>query len=236
MFQVSLHTSFNDEFFCGGIAISNNTVLTAGQCLYYDWGGQMPPIVVRVHTGTNNLNEVPLSRYEVSEILYHPKFNKMAVGNNLALLRINTKFPADNRSVLLDHISLTESFSNSNITEHCTVVGWNKATRDLRAVDVNVVNCSIPSPNTICIQSVDTNGTMCNVSLGSSLLCDDRLAGILTMQSHCNASSYTRFENVLPVKEWLLTNGAKSHKSLNILYIGLCSVAFHFINRVLITT
>ncbi|CAH1953424.1 unnamed protein product [Acanthoscelides obtectus] len=171
-YQVSLHTSFNgDEFFCGGIAVSNSTVLTPGQCLYYDWGGQMPHLVVIVHTGISSLNDKPLSKYEVSEITYHPKFNKMQIGNNLALLKISTQSQSDNSSIVLDYVLLAESFSqSSNSTENCTIVGWNKETRDLRSMDVNIVSCNSSSSNAMCIQKVDAESAMCNVRLDTVTL------------------------------------------------------------------
>ncbi|KAJ8916266.1 hypothetical protein NQ315_016406 [Exocentrus adspersus] len=202
LFQVSLHYSYNDVFICGGAIISSRIVLTAAHCMFYRWGGLMPPIIIIVSTGRQQLNETALQSYTVANITLHPLYNKTTTGNDLAIVEIEDTFETGSLTSQLD----VGKYVPEAGYNHCVVTGWNQFTLEFQAVDVVLVDC--PNyPGHICTNKKYEDGSICISEAGNPLVCDDKLIGILSVEPVCDDPvQLTIFENVRNSISWLNEN------------------------------
>ncbi|CAH1117373.1 unnamed protein product [Phaedon cochleariae] len=181
--QVSLHLSYNDEFLCGGVIVSPTEVVTVADRLYYTWGGVLPKLVIRIRAGRRSLNEESYQEFEVEDVVFHPDFDKKTMENNIAVLRTSEQLPFYGTG---EGIAMEKVVPSSN----CSVIGWNQGTLDLRVLDANVVQCgtvySSYSGN-VCVRTIDVETTLCEMSEGSSLTCDNRLVALLSIPLNCDS-------------------------------------------------
>lgn len=86
--QVSLHLSYNQEFLCGGTIVDHNYVVTVAHCMYYNWGGILPPIILIVYAGRKSLYENVSTQYEVEAITFHELYKSSTLDYNIALIQV----------------------------------------------------------------------------------------------------------------------------------------------------
>lgn len=92
VFQVAILRSYNDNFFCSGSIIAPNIVLTAAHCMFYKWGGKLPPIIVSVLAGQNSLLITSKSVYRnASKIVIHEDYDHNSYANDVALIKVYHK-------------------------------------------------------------------------------------------------------------------------------------------------
>ncbi|XP_056644464.1 trypsin iota-like [Diorhabda sublineata] len=181
-YQASIHLNYNDEFLCGAAVVSSYEVLTVGSCLYYSWGGIIPPIIVAVKVGGSDLNSTNFKTADVSNITFHDDFDTSTMQYDLAVIRTSTPFQSSRYAIGSISIA-TETASSYN---NCTVTGWNKETCILQSVDVEIIDCGDLYDKKVCAQPISSNDILCENSLGSLLVCNSTLIGILSVVPDCD--------------------------------------------------
>lgn len=88
MFQVSIQLSYNNEFLCGGTILDSKFIVTVASCMYYNWGGILPPIIVTISAGMSDLNDTTSDCYEVEGIMFHDLYDKLTLDFNIALIQV----------------------------------------------------------------------------------------------------------------------------------------------------
>ncbi|KAJ8976045.1 hypothetical protein NQ317_014097 [Molorchus minor] len=171
-YQVSLHYSHNDEFICGGTIISSTVVLTAAHCMYYKWGGLLPPIIVTVSAGKTNLNETAWRNFDVDSITLHPLFNKTSMEYDLAVIEVNDQFPT---SDVIGSVTVEKAIPEAQYNE-CFVTGWPQQSLNLELTEVVITTC-YNYPERICTVKRNENETTCINEAGVPLICDRETGG-----------------------------------------------------------
>nr|XP_023027644.1 trypsin 3A1-like [Leptinotarsa decemlineata] len=122
-YQVSLHTSYDDEFICGGTIVDATHILTVAHRLFYNWGGVLPPIIVSVKGGRNNLIGNASFTFGAKNVTFHPSFNKGTLDYDLAVIEIDGQFPFN----VWNRTTITGKFIDDITSyEDCYLTGWNE--------------------------------------------------------------------------------------------------------------
>ncbi|CAH1102905.1 unnamed protein product [Psylliodes chrysocephalus] len=219
-FQVSLYTNYNDEFLCGGTIVSSNKVLTVAHCLYYGWGGIMPPIILTVKAGRTNLFSATSRNYDVTKVTFHKNFDSSSMDYNLAMIQVSTNFITDDADVR--EISLAK---DSAVSSNCMVAGWNQKTGALDEAMFTMRSCDVTGK--VCAGNANASNTSCEFSLGSSLVCDENLIGILSFKPECISNDPWIFENARDAFDMLgIEDNSTSSVSVvqNVKYQGLFNI------------
>ncbi|CAG9863039.1 unnamed protein product [Phyllotreta striolata] len=192
--QVSIHLSYNDDFLCGGAIVSPNTVVTVAHCLYYSWGGIIPPLILAIKAGNSDLKSQNIQSYSVSKVTFHDKFDAVSMKYDLAALQVSTPFPLENSAIGIIPVAKDTSKFYSN----CLVYGWTEDTNTLQYLDARLTVCTLVNEGRICVDARNSSyvlGGLCQYAPGSSLVCDNKLIGILFSKPLCNGTETTVFEN-----------------------------------------
>lgn len=89
LLQVSLRRSYNHQHFCGGSLVTSKYVLTAAHCMFYRWGGVLPPATIIVVAGQLLLNITEHSVLRsASKIVIHEAYDKNTMANDVALIEV----------------------------------------------------------------------------------------------------------------------------------------------------
>ncbi|KAG5887738.1 hypothetical protein JTB14_003899 [Gonioctena quinquepunctata] len=195
--QASLHLSYNNEFICGGSIVSSTQILTVAHCLFYSWGGVLPPIIISVQGGRKNINDDATYNFAVRNVTFHPSFNKVTLEYDLAVVEINGHFPSN---VQIQAAGTEKLSAPASSFDDCFLAGWDEGTLDLRISDVDMVECDDVYSDymgNICAQNKLENDSLCTMSPGSSLVCDNNLIGVLSIEANCNDTrQITVFESI----------------------------------------
>jgi len=206
-YQASIHLNYNDEFLCGAAVVSPYKILTLAHCLYYSWGGVLPPLIVAVKAGGNDLTTGSFQTFNVTEITFHENFNTTVMQYDLAVIKVSTIL--NSKSYSIGSISIAKDLSSSYT--RCIVTGWKENTANIQVVDAELVDCGNIHLDSICVQRASQNDTLCQHSLGSLLVCDDTLVGILSVVPDCNATNQVAiFENTRYAVDLIGTDNSTS--------------------------
>lgn len=188
--------------FCGGSLISENFILTAGNCVSFLNGNDIPKL--RVY-----LNTVALKTYNPGAIIskvvsfkVHEKYNKKTNENDIALIKLGEKVTT------LYPLTLPDPGSNDTyVGQNATILRWgnrksNEGTtqRVLLTADVQVISnndCSDSYNGTdifdssLCASSLAKNEGNCqDESSGGAMIVGGRQIGITSWGKGCMDSKY----------------------------------------------
>ncbi|KAJ8958837.1 hypothetical protein NQ318_019599, partial [Aromia moschata] len=193
-FQVSLHLSFNDQYVCAGSIVGSKVVLTAAHCMYYKWGGLMPPLVVVVSAGQKEFKR------------FSPKKLRGRQHHSTPLLRQGNdgKRPSHSRVCPRIEFKRGKNFNFNKVKDefpYNDLIGV--TSYEFEVTEVTISQCEYFSSR-ICTQKVDSNDITCTEEPGNPLTCDGKLLGVLSVGHDCSdPTQMTLFEDVRNSVHWL---------------------------------
>lgn len=205
------------DFHCNGALITNQDVLTAGQCVYN--GNVLRNAsefqVVLGSLASSNSSSGSTIR-SVTAVWPHPSYLSNARVNNVAVLRLNGTVQS---SASLAPVQL--STADAAVNRTCTLCGWGANSTagrplatlqrlDLQIQPRNATYCTKANDNValltgqICAGDLTVGRGACNGDLGAPLVCDTRLQGVLTIVGGCGALNETSiFLNTVTFRDWI---------------------------------
>uniref|UniRef100_UPI004038F6D6 serine protease 55 n=1 Tax=Callospermophilus lateralis TaxID=76772 RepID=UPI004038F6D6 len=116
--QVSIQAT--NQHFCGGSILNSWWILTAAHCVI----GELPTEELSVVLGTNDLTSPRLEIKPVSSIVYHNKFKRQSMDNDIALLMVAS--PIEFNSLIVPICMPPEPMPSK--WHRCWVAGWGQTT------------------------------------------------------------------------------------------------------------
>ncbi|XP_050513728.1 chymotrypsin-1-like [Diabrotica virgifera virgifera] len=227
-YQVSVHLNYNNQFVCGAVVIAEDQVLTLAHCLYYDWGGLLPPIIISVNSGGKMLNTEEYESFSVSDIRFHKEFNTSEMKYDLAVLDIPVKLMSKNSPII--PIGL-QSDSMPSRYDNCIAIGWNNVSANQEVIDVILTDCNIETSTKMCAKHKAQNETLCNMVPGSLLVCSSTLVGIMSVVPECDSTNQiSLFESARHAKDLLISSAASVAVGFPSILIWIYSILTILIN------
>jgi secreted trypsin-like serine protease len=208
-------TTSDGRYFCGGTLISDDWILTAGQCVD-------GAILFTIQLGSTSLSKTDGNRVTLasSEYVLHPSYDPLTIQNDIALIQL--RIPIEFTNYILPVHSLPTADLDSG--NRVVVLGWGQTSDDdpdlsddLKYVAVSVltnVECQITYGNQItdemlCVDGNYNEGT-CNGDTGSPLvvvvaLGNAQLVGVSSFISGngCESTDPSGYTRVYPYVEWI---------------------------------
>ncbi|KAJ8915060.1 hypothetical protein NQ315_014315 [Exocentrus adspersus] len=201
----------HNDFFCGGVLISDTWGITAAHC--FDFG---IPFNLRVRGGStykSSGGEV----IDIDEVLRHPEYNAQIVNYDAALIRLARSFTVENAKP----IRVPELNHPIHNHEMATVTGWGatkqggdsiEVLQQVRVPVVSMQNCrSVYGSEHItnvmfCAGYLGQGGRdACNEDAGGPLVIGDILAGLVSWGKGCGERDYPSVYTRVPsISNWIL--------------------------------
>nr|XP_040232794.2 inactive serine protease scarface isoform X2 [Anopheles coluzzii] len=192
----------NKSLLCGGAIISDNTVVTAANCVY-----GLNPRTIQIKGGEWRLGvdaePKTFQIVRVKDIVYHPAYNPTTLNYDVAMLVLEDRLKFDTHigSICLDENDVVPSASYEN----CVTTGWGKEVLKIHIQNALMQQMSISLLSEAESQSQlqrngfapeshicgRPSGDACEVDVGSALACADTsgtyyLKGVYSADNGCN--------------------------------------------------
>ncbi|ETN57829.1 scarface [Anopheles darlingi] len=203
----------NKTLLCGGAIISDNTVVTAANCVY-----GLNPRTIQIKGGEWRLGvdaePKTFQIVRVKDIVYHPAYNPTNLNYDVAMLVLEDRLRFDTHigAICLDENDVVPSASYEN----CVTTGWGKEVLRIHIQNALMQQMSISLLSEAESQSqLLANGfapeshicgrpsaDACEVDVGSALACADTsgtyyLKGVYSADNGCNrADQIVSFSNI----------------------------------------
>ncbi|XP_058446580.1 transmembrane protease serine 9-like [Malaya genurostris] len=219
---VSIDTPYT--LHCGGTIVNAQHVLTAAWCVMHPTTATLiNPFWLRVIAGDINLIPVSYRREvrNVTRLFVHPNYNALTNNNDLAVIRVNTPFPAF-------HNTIEPAVLNTRVladNTQCQYAGWGAATNAANAPMVpaqrmvpvpilTTASCNVATvhnnrvlPTMICAGSITAiANTVCQGNNGGGLYCNGELTGVLSFGLACGAANQPGvYIDIRQYRQWIET-------------------------------
>lgn len=239
-YQVSVQ--MDNQHQCGGSIISEVKVLTAGHCVTDEYGHRLSKARFKIMAGSNYLdNPNPLNYYSVKHIAIHPKFDRLTVRYDYAIIFIKKKFNFNATNIsklpLAVHDPLPGTVcylsgwgdvdTNDNVKRTANALQYAKITIDPASV------CKEFFPNIfkedmICAGKTNAENAGAGDS-GGGLVCNSNLTGIVSFGATYYDSSLSEvYSSVFYASDWIMkTSGSCGSNKSVLKIIGLLMTWMH---------
>ncbi|KAL0124384.1 hypothetical protein PUN28_006307 [Cardiocondyla obscurior] len=223
-YVVSIKDLFQNHF-CGGAIVSEKYVITAAHCLEKI----TDPSSIRIGAGSNRLI-FQTNQYKAEAIIIHKGYVPGKFINDIALIKLNTKFNFARNIQKIDVMSEDADFTN----KYLMVTGWGwvanngtmpKNLQNVTLSGISTEQCRYIYGDYISNQHICTllapNKGVCFGDSGGALTYKDKLVGIVSHGVPCAVGQPDVFTRVFYFKSWLDPYiNAGSNQQLNI-FLGI---------------
>lgn len=187
-YQVALFLATSTgNFFCGGIIIGRNTVLTAAHCVY--------PLAnlrsVRVVAGAQNVQQSESQQREftvpAADVVHHPQYNTQNLRNDIAVINIAGGIGDSNDYIDIANLPRKSQAGDTYANQQATTSGWGRPSDSSGSISPTLrwVQTSVIS-NQQCnsIYGIVTDGHVCLAGDGGRGSCNGDSGGPTVIEGH----------------------------------------------------